>query len=269
MSRRIFKDIRGISLVEVLVGVAILGILVSGTAAFFQHSFKQEARLTAKQESRSLYDELALYYINGANCGIMDISTLSEINVSSTTAIEVESGLIANDGRILKKGTDKRYGKLELIDNSPIMIGPLTNLTHLESLPGFVTSELNDAVGSYSRVGDSDSYMGEMRVGLKRLGSSAGAEFLLRFAIVLAVDPTTKKITGCHSIPEVKHAQEACESISGGGDLSADWNPDTFHCDITLNSNSESGNNGLCDPDDPCEPSSSKNLNRLSVILSN
>ena len=57
------------TLVEMLIVAAIMGVVSIGFATIFSNAFKKEANLTAKQSSREFRDEIE-YGLASYNCGL-------------------------------------------------------------------------------------------------------------------------------------------------------------------------------------------------------
>lgn len=259
---------QGFSLIEALIGVAVLGALSLGLMTMFSNAFKQESALNAKQESRTLFDELALTFINSDSCGIRDVGALGSLDPNSKNEIEITEGLIGLQGKVISKDGNGHYGKLKLSDTNSITISPLTNMGHLMDSRSQVDPALVAQAGSYVKIGTSNNYSSEIRLRFKK---PAGADnnqglIILRFPVILTLDHDNgNKITSCRSIPEVKHAQESCQSIDGGNSLSAEWDEEEFSCKVSVNSNDADG--GLCNPDHDCTNGSSINKYRTSSVL--
>jgi prepilin-type N-terminal cleavage/methylation domain-containing protein len=263
------KKENGFSLVEVIIGIALLGGLSLGFMRIFDNAFKNEANLVVKQESRGLFDEISLSFVNREGCGIPDITKLSPLDVKKTEEIELIDGLIGIHGKVLSSKASASYGRLELA--GPILIGPLTNLAQLTDTKGNLNPNTKDQAGTYGQIGTSMNYTSEIRVRMKK---PAGADskrgiVMFRFPVVLTVDTANgNKITGCRSIAEVKHAQEACLSLDGGDDLTAVWQEDEYQCQIIVNKDEGAdGSGGLCQTDDDCTGGSASNNYRTSVVL--
>lgn len=265
------KHNKGFTLIEILIATALMSGLAMGMMTIYQNSFKQESKLFVKQESRALFDELALTFINGPTCGVFDITKVGSLDPKSLAEIEIKDGLVGSQGKLINQKSSYKYGRLLLSANAPIAFGPLNNLDHMADLNGTVSELLAKEVGSYIQISASDNYTAELRVKMKKPVSadSKQGDMILRFPVVLTIDSANgNKITNCRSIPEIKHAQEACNAIASVS-ATGTWDPDTFQCELDIaNQDSASNTGGLCPTDNDCTNNGkAANYYKTSVVI--
>lgn len=205
---------RGFTIIELLVGLAILGIISMGLATLLADSAKNQRRIENKTEAQSLADEAKSIIKSSANCGI----TALPMNVKNWNKATTYNIILEDTFGSLKIESKKKYSSLSI--NSVYIAGYLNNISNAKSF-----------IGLESGLASNDRYI---RASIE-VTVSENANTTLRpinIPVKLTLDPSKKKIIACSHILEDALYSEMCGTLGG------DWDADSSKCELPCPSGS-------------------------------
>jgi hypothetical protein len=226
---------KGVSIIEALMGLGILGAMALGFSQMFSDGYKRSADLTQKQEARDLKDELNVAVKRNA-CGLLapatatnptplvtDLNLVVDVTSSGPVILPALYGFL---GQKFESGN--KYGRLTIANNNPFIIRGLSRNSPLTQ----GLSAAAKTAGNYYLLGD--EYLGEIQVKLnKSKGSGSGTE-TITFIAYLKIDPVTNILTDCKSVSEISSLKDTCNGMAEGDNINFVWDENTMSCSVTV-----------------------------------
>ena len=223
---------KGMTLVEVLIVAAIMGVLSIGFATIFSNAFKNEANLSAKQATREFRDELE-YGIANYNCGLPssffvnpDTKKLLH-DIKANVEIPIAVPFVGPRQSNIEVGT--KYDKMTVVATAIGPFLPALNMQFASLI--FPNPALLDNAAYRQIMADQPYYSAEIRITLEKQqtqgasGEQKAKEYVIsRHFIILTVDNVTdKQIIGCQSYRYISDAKSLCLNTVINGSAGT-WN---------------------------------------------
>jgi prepilin-type N-terminal cleavage/methylation domain-containing protein len=270
---------KGMTLVEILIVAAIMGVLAIGFATMFSNAFKREAQLEHKQASREYRDEID-YALAGENCGlpatfftdkipVIPINDNGELPIFDSKVDDLCTTTLSSVGKII--GCNTAVGPLTIIRAA---IGPLTYAQALSG-PDVTPGEYKNVATGY--------YYGEIRVHfLMPKGAQNPAQAtpegtpapqvitVSRHPVLLKTQLNgstgMQELVGCRTIRDLAYSKKTCEESRING-VEATWigaegeDPDDrFTCSHDTDDMDTDTDNTICPYEKSCGTTTSTEL---------
>ena len=229
----IFYSTRGSSLVQLLVGIVIVGILISSILTMIVNSYKHEAHLAVLLEGRELAGEL-IELSKSDECGIVALPSGISISPSAfpnKDHIDLADGI---SGRFLKLKAGDTYGKHKI---ESVQISP-----YVDKSTGDIGYVAMDA-----GIGESD-FLAATRVKASltlNVSVNQMPKKPISVPVTLELDETNKqKIISCNSLTVGSGGPDLeviCEDMLGGV-----LDPSTLKCKLPCPDGMDTASDGSC-----------------------
>lgn len=255
----------GFTLTEILVGIAIVGIVLTILAKILVDTSQHDIILSLKQEKRDFHEEIKTL-VHSPGCGLDfligrdDDGHLYPTGGDNSHAIEPNPNFSATAGLT-------KYAITSLISPSlSLTTSKMVNRIKVESIqllpwvdPTNPSSADGVEIGSYFPVDSlNNSIKAQINVELTDIAGATKDKNIRRFIsrnpVILKLGPvvsgTKRKIIDCLTIDQVAMTQQICEAMSGS------WNPGSFKCDLEETNSRKGGFQNRCAANEACSVAS-------------